>query len=274
MNDLQIFTYNETPLRTVERDGELWWVLKDVCAFFGVSNHHDVGSRLDDDEKGEVEVADPMGRKQKMRTVNESGLYSALFSMQPHQARGVPDELIEQRKQQLKDFKRWVTHEVLPSIRKTGSYAVQPMSPAQLIAAQAQILVDMEERMNKVEGQALALEEKVDTAIKAFARPAEDHWKSDMDKAIKQLCSAQHWSPTATKGRMYAELEEKANCNVNARLSALRRRKKKNGARHKDAMALNKLDAIAQDKQLRAIFESIVRTEQARAVPTREGEPV
>lgn len=157
-------------------------------------------------------------------------------------------------------------------MRKQTTPAV--MSPAQLIAAQAQILVDMEARMNKVEGQALALEAKVDTAIKAFARPAEDHWKSDMDKAIKELCAAQHWSPTATKGRMYAELEEKANCNVNARLSALRRRKKKNGMRYRDAQALTKLDAIAADKQLRAIFEGIVRTWQARTVSTREEEPI
>lgn len=272
MNDLQIFTYNETPLRTVEKDGELWWVLKDVCATFGVSNHHDVSVRLDDDEKGEVDIADPMGRMQKMRTVNEAGLYSALFSMQPQKARGVPDELIEQRKQQLKDFKRWVTHDVLPSIRNTGSYSMQPMSPAQLIAAQAQLLVDMERRMDEMQGQTRALEAKVDTAIKAFARPAEDHWRGDMDRAVKELCADIGWSLPKLQGKLYAELEEKANCNINARLSALRRRKKKNGKRYRDAQALTKLDAIAADKQLRAIYESIVRTEQARAVPAREVE--
>lgn len=127
------------------------------------------------------------------------------------------------------------------------------MSLAQLIAAQAQLLVD--------------------TAMKAFARPAEDHWKSDMDRATKDLCETQRWSVTATKGRMYAELEQTANCNINARLNALRRRKKKTGARYRDAMALNKLDAIAADKQLRAIFEGIVRSWQAQAVPTGEASP-
>lgn len=157
-------------------------------------------------------------------------------------------------------------------MRKQVTPAV--MSPAQLIAAQAQILVEMEERMNKVEDQAQALEVKVDTAIKAFARPAEDHWKGDMDKAIKELCADIRWSLPKLQGKLYAELEEKANCNINARLSALRRRKKKNGMRYRDAQALTKLDAIAADKQLRAIFESIVRTEQARAVPSREGATV
>lgn len=149
--------------------------------------------------------------------------------------------------------------------------APAPMTPAQLIAAQAQLLVDMERRMDKMQGQTLALEAKVDKAMKAFSRPAEDHWKADMDKAIKDLCENQHLSQTATKGRMYAELEQTANCNINARLSALRRRKKKTGARHKDAMALNKLDAIAADKQLRAIFEGIVRGYQAKAVPPGPG---
>lgn len=273
MNDLQIFTYQDKPLRTVEKDGELWWVLKDVCSAFGVMNHHDVGARLDDDEKGEVEIADPIGRKQKMRTVNESGLYSALFSMQPQKARGVPDAMIEKRKQQLKDFKRWVTHEVLPSIRRTGAYAVapaQPMTPAQLLAAQAQVLVDMERRMDVMQGQARALEAKVDTALKAFFRPAEDHWKADMDAAIKALCQDRRLSITATKGRMYDELERTANCQVNARLLNLRRRMKNAGMRHKDAMALTKLDAIAADRQLRAIFEGVVRKWQAQAVPVLE----
>lgn len=149
---------------------------------------------------------------------------------------------------------------------------VQPvaLTPAQLIAAQAQLLVDMEKRMDEVQGQTRALEAKVDTAMKALSRPAEDHWKSDMDRAIKELCEAQHWSVTATKGRMYADLEQTANCNVTARLYAMRRRKKKTGARYRDAMALTKLDAIAADKQLRAIFEGIVRNYQAQVVPTGE----
>lgn len=120
MNELQIFNYNDTPLRTIEKDGELWWVLKDVCATFGVRNHHDVAARLDDDEKGIAEIDTP-GGKQNFSIVNQPGLYSALFSMKPNQARGVADERIEARKRQLKDFKRWVTHDVLPSISRTGS---------------------------------------------------------------------------------------------------------------------------------------------------------
>lgn len=251
MNDLQVFTYQDKPLRTVEKDGELWWVLKDVCAALGISDHITVAKRLDPDEVGQAQVIDSKGRQQPTTITNEPGLYKVI---------------LRSDKPDAKDMMRWVTHEVLPSIRRTGAYAVapvQPMTPAQLLAAQAQVLVDMERRMDQMQTQAATLEAKVDTAIKAFARPAEDHWRSDMDRAVKELCADIKWSLPKLQGRLYAELEEKANCNISARLSALRRRKKKNGMRYKDAQALTKLDAIAADKQLRAIFEGVVRKWQA-----------
>lgn len=257
MNELQIFTYNETPLRTIEKDGEVWWVLRDVCNVLGIVKTDKVAQRLDDDEKGASLVSTPSGQ-QNMTVVNEPGLYKVI---------------LRSDKPDAKNLMRWVTHEVLPSIRQTGSYSIQAMSPAQLIAAQAQLLVDMERRMDEMQGHAKALEEKVDTAIKAFSRPTEDHWKADIDRAVKELCESQRWSITATRGRMYAELEETANCNVSARLNRLRDRKKKTGMRYRDAMALTKLDAIAEDKQLRAIFEGVVRQWQARTIQVEVIEP-
>lgn len=257
MNELQIFTYNDTPLRTVEKDGEVWWVLKDVCGALGITDHKQVKKRLGDDEAGVCQVPPPPdgGQMQSMIIINEPGLYNVI---------------LRSDKPEAKDFKRWVTHEVLPSIRRTGSYAMtlaQPMSPAQLLAAQAQLLVDMEKRMDEMQDQTLALEAKVETAIKVFSRPAEDHWKGDTDRVIKELCADIGWSLPRLQGALYTELEHTANCNINARLSALRNRKKKTGMRYRDAQSLTKLDAIAADKKLRAIFEGIVRNWQARAVP-------
>lgn len=253
MNELQIFNYGETPIRTIEKDGELWWAARDVCDILGMSRTTDAIRRLELDEVDKTSLIDGKGAAQETYIINESGLYNLI---------------LRSNKPEAKAFKRWVTHEVLPSIRKTGSYGMtsaQPMSPAQLIAAQAQILVEMEQRMDAMQTKTQALEAKVDTAIKAFARPAEDHWKADMDAAIKQLCADQHLSVTATKGRMYDELEQTANCVINSRLSRMRERMRKNGMRYRDAMQLTKLDAIAADKQLRAIFEGIVRQWQARA---------
>lgn len=258
MNDLQILNYHNTPLRTVEREGELWWVLKDVCEVLGIVKHTNVATRLDDDEKGACLVGTPSGQ-QNMIVVNEPGLYNVI---------------LRSDKPEAKDFKRWVTHEVLPTIRQKGSYSVPAMSPAQLIAAQAQLLVDMERRMDEMQGQTQALEEKVDKATKAFSRPAEDHWRSDMDKAVKDLNAAMGWSLPKLRGKLFSELEQTVNCNLDARVRRLRERKKRTGMRYKDAALLGKLDAIAADKQLRAIFEGIVRGHQAQAVPVAERQTV
>lgn len=247
MNELQIFNYHDTPLRTIEKDGELWWVLKDVCGALGIVDHVSVQRRLDDDEKGVGQILPLSGKggAQETIVVNEPGLYNVI---------------LRSDKPEAKDFKRWVTHEVLPSIRQRGAYSLPAMSPAQLIAAQAQVLVDMEKKVAAVETHTLALEAKVDTAMKAFSRPAEDHWRTDMDEAIKQLNADMGWSLPKLRGKLFAELERAANCNLDARLRNLRERKKRAGMRARDASLLGKLDAIAADKQLRAIFEGIVRS--------------
>jgi len=251
MNELQIFSYHDSPVRTIEQNGEAWWVLIDVCKVLNISHVTDVARRLDSDEVGQAEVMDAAGRNQMTYVINEPGLYNVI---------------LRSDKPEAKDFKRWVTHEVLPQIRSRGMYQSKPLTAAQLLAQQAQVLVDMEQRMELMQTQTLALEGKVDKAMKVFSRPAEDHWKSDMDAAIKALCEEQHWSVVATKGRMYDELERTSGCSINSRLTRLRKRKMKTGARYKDAMALTKLDAIAADKQLRAIFEGVVRKWQAENV--------
>lgn len=122
MNDLQIFIYQSNQVRTVQQDGEPWFVLKDVCDYFGVTNRNRAMQSIDEDEKGGTQMDTP-GGKQNLTTINESGLYHLLFAIQPQKARGVSDEYIERRTKQIHDFQRWVTHEVLPSIRKHGMYA-------------------------------------------------------------------------------------------------------------------------------------------------------
>ena len=107
MNELQVF--NNAMFGNVRiflEDNEPWFVAKDVCDCLDLSNSRKALSRLEDDEKG-VTLSDTLGGKQEMATVNEYGLYSLVMSS---------------RKPEAKEFKRWVTHEVLPSIRKYGSY--------------------------------------------------------------------------------------------------------------------------------------------------------
>lgn len=109
MNEIKIFNYETREVRTRDKNGELWFVLKDICNVLDINNYRMVASRLDDDEK-EVSLADTLGGKQKITFINESGLYSVI---------------LRSDKPQAKPFRKWVTSEVLPSIRKKGEYKVK-----------------------------------------------------------------------------------------------------------------------------------------------------
>ena len=127
-NKMQIFEHEMFGrVRTFAIDGEVVFVARDVCNAFDEKNAVRCIQRVDDDDKRNVEVVDSMGRKQTAIAVTEPGLYSLLFTMQPRKARknGVSNEYpihINKRIEKLDAFKRWVTHDVLPTIRKTGGY--------------------------------------------------------------------------------------------------------------------------------------------------------
>jgi prophage antirepressor-like protein len=104
-----VFTFPETAqhVRSVMIDGEPWWLAKDVCSVLDIKNSRDAVARLDSDGVGQTDVIDSMGRKQSARIVNEPGLYELI---------------IRSDRPQAKAFRRWITHEVIPSIRETGRY--------------------------------------------------------------------------------------------------------------------------------------------------------
>lgn len=112
-NELQVFNSSEFGnVRVVQVDGEPWFVAADVCRALKISNSRDAVARLDDDEKG-IGSTDTLGGKQGMQIINEPGLYTLVLGS---------------RKPEAKTFKRWVTHEVLPAIRKTGGYKTPKQS--------------------------------------------------------------------------------------------------------------------------------------------------
>ena len=122
MNNIQIFKYENNDVRTVEMNGEPWFVLKDVCAVLGMdtSQLKKVADRLEDDEKGRTQITTP-GGMQESWVINESGLYNVI---------------LRSDKPEAKPFRKWVTSEVLPSIRKTGGYIAgqESMSDSELMA--------------------------------------------------------------------------------------------------------------------------------------------
>ncbi len=111
MTELLPFAFEDSLVRVrAAADGEPWFVAKDVCNVLEIEYHRDAVGRLDDDERGSV-IVDTLGGPQEMATVSESGLYSLVF---------------RSRKPEAKRFRKWVTAEVLPSLRKTGSYSAGP----------------------------------------------------------------------------------------------------------------------------------------------------
>ena len=130
MNKLQIFESTDFgTVRTVLIDKEPYFVGKDVCEAFDDKNHNRSLGRIDEEDKRREQITDVLGRKQEAVLINESGLYALLFAMQPQKENhdGVSDAYpieVQERIEKLRRFKRWVTSEVLPAIRKTGSYTV------------------------------------------------------------------------------------------------------------------------------------------------------
>ena len=140
MNDLQIFSNEEFGnIRTVTINNEIWFVGKDVAEILSYTNTRDaLAKRVDEEDKRDgVAICDPIGREQKPVLINESGLYSLILSSKMPNAR---------------KFKRWVTSEVLPILRKTGHYEMESYSPEmQAILMHDKKLIKMDERVTSLE---------------------------------------------------------------------------------------------------------------------------
>lgn len=108
MNDVTIFNFDGADFRVIIRDGEPWFVAKDVCDVLELSNPREAVSGLDDDEKNTVRISDGIRGNPNMNIISESGLYTLVMRSNKPEARR---------------FRKWVTSEVLPTIRKHGAYA-------------------------------------------------------------------------------------------------------------------------------------------------------
>ena len=117
-SQLQVFDYHGSAVRTVEKDGEIWFVAKDVCDVLELTNPTEALKALDDDEKSSLRITEgtsPRGGNPNMNIINEGGVYSLVF---------------RSNKPEAKAFSRWVRHEVLPQLRKTGKFSVHDNNPA------------------------------------------------------------------------------------------------------------------------------------------------
>ena len=131
MNELQIFNYNGNEVRTIQKDGEPWWVLKDVCEVLDISQAVRVAERLDEDEVSQTHITDSLGRQQ-----------STYINV-----------ILRSDKPEAKPFRKWVTSEVLPSIRKHGAYMTPQkieealLNPDTIIKLATNLKAEREKRM-------------------------------------------------------------------------------------------------------------------------------
>ena len=182
MNEMQVFNYKSSQVRTVEINNEPWFVLKDVCAVLDLGSAHKVSERLDEDERNHIPLTDSLGRKQETTIINESGLYNVI---------------LRSDKPEAKPFRKWVTSEVLPSIRKTGSYALPNDYPAALRA-----LADAEEQKlrllaeNQHQAQVIAdfepIRQYVDTILESKDALATSQIAADYEMSARALNKILH----------------------------------------------------------------------------------
>lgn len=159
-NEIQIFNYNSNEVRTVQQNGEPWFVLKDVCDILGLTDTNKISTRLDPDELTRIRFVSG-GQNREMLCINESGLYNVI---------------LRSDKPEAKPFRKWVTSEVLPSIRKHGAYMTQATLQEALCNPDAlfQIVSALKEESDK--RKALEIQNSALAVDLAIAQPKADYF--------------------------------------------------------------------------------------------------
>ena len=169
MNDLQIFKYHDSEVRTVELNGEPWFVLKDVCGVLGISNHKMTAQRLDADEVILTDLTDSMGRQQETTVINESGLYNVI---------------LRSDKPEAKPFRKWVTAEVLPTIRKHGAYMTPETLQAAILNPDTMIQLCQQLKAEQDKNAALIAANSQLTVDKQIMQPKAEYFDELVDRNL------------------------------------------------------------------------------------------
>ena len=251
MNEIQVWNYESSEVRTVQVNGEPWFVLSDVCKVLELSTPARVAERLEKDEVSQTHTIDRMGREQKTTIINESGLYTVI---------------LRSDKPQAKPFRKWVTSEVLPSIRKHGSYSVQ--SQFADLSPQLQVLIQMETRQKQIEARqaeqatALAgLEQKIQNTCEVIALD-KTAWRKDSEHLINKIARATgegYGGIRLVYEEIYRSIESRAGVSLNTRLTNKRNRMAGEGVCKSKRDRLTRVDIIAEDKKLIEIYVAIVK---------------
>lgn len=238
-----VFQYANKPIRTVTVNGEPWFVARDVCDILDISNARDAMCRLQDSVKG-VATIDTLGGPQQLWIINEAGVYKLSFSS---------------RKPEAEHFSDYVAGTILPAIRRTGQYQVKQMSQAELIAAQAQLLVEQERRILAVEGETKATAARVDRIAEAAEPIINSNARDQLSQKIRSTCHRYGLNYQNIYNHLYMMLEAEAHCDLDARVRNKRDRLHRAGALKSQIDDVNRLDVICEDSGLLAQFDRITQ---------------
>ena len=252
MTDIQIFNNPEFgSIRTVDQNGEPWFVGKDVAQALGYgegkSLANAVANHVDDVDKGVTEMMTP-GGIQKMVVINESGLYSLIFGSKLEGA---------------VRFKRWVTSEVLPTLRKTGSYSVVSTSnQLQDLSPELQYLIKLERQQNQQARKIEQLAESFEATRNAFSLSSGPDWKKACQNVISSIAMKRGGTDDdfeSVWNEIYESMERRG-FNLELRVSNAKSRAMKNGICKSDVRKISKAKIIeAGGKKIICAFVDSVR---------------
>lgn len=168
-------------------------------------------------------------------------------------------------------FQAKIADEVIPAIRKTGGYNPKPMTPTEMFAMQAQINLDYEKKFKTLEGKLENTNKKFDTVANFMTAPYADGdtWKDRTAKRIKQAVEEFGLNYQTFHKELYDELERTAGVDLRCRQTRRRNRMWEAGATKTECKGVSKLSIVADDKKLRAMFETILRNHVVQLAASR-----
>ena len=251
MTDLQIFNSPEFgQIRTIEKDGEPWFVGKDVAAVLGYADPFGALKKHVEEEDKQNCQNDSFESPRGMTIINESGLYSLVLSSKLPTA---------------KKFKRWVTSEVIPSVRKTGGYSLprdlSRLSPEmQMLKLLTDKAIENELAQQEQARQLQQVEQKVEH-IRELVGINPNGWRGDCRKLIVKIARGMGGNEyiREVNNEVFGLVDKRAGVSLETRLTNKRRRMAEEGVCKSKRDRLSKVDVIAEDKKLIEIYIKVVR---------------
>src|SRR5690625_4726728 len=235
-------------LTIIEKGNEPHFLLKDVCEILGIGNHRHVRARLEDDVVSNYPIKDRLGRTQQATFVNEDGLY---------------DVILDSRKPEARRFRKWITSEVLPSIRKTGGYELNTseLSPElQIMNNMVRALANQELEQKRMQQELNDTKKEINEVRQVFVLNPKN-WRREVNDLIVKISKTKNSLDAYRETRLesYKRLEERARCNLTVRLENMRDRMRKAGSSKTMIERTNKMDVIASDDRLKEIYITVVK---------------